>query len=105
MGGANDSQLFSPHFHATLEMKWGHAKYVCIEARFQMWERNSCPEVIVEDNNYQKNTMQMYFLEYKIWILVGGAGHNHETLLQQLEHQLYFYFYYLAKSLHKFMPS
>jgi hypothetical protein len=36
---------------------------------------------------------------------VGGAGHNHETLLQQLEHQLYFYFYYLAKSLHKFMPS
>jgi hypothetical protein len=26
--------------------------------------------------------MQMYFLEYKIRILVGGAGHNHETLLQ-----------------------
>jgi len=49
--------------------------------------------------------MQMYFLEYKIWILVGGAGHNHETLLQQLEHQVYFDFYYLAKSLHKFIPS
>ncbi len=54
--------------------------------------------------------MQMYFLEYKIWILVGGAGHNHETLLQQIVHQqivhqVYFYFYYLAKSLHKFMPS
>jgi hypothetical protein len=36
-GVANNSKLFSTQFHATLEMKWGHAKYVCIEARFQMW--------------------------------------------------------------------